>query len=334
MQPVVFSAAWFGSHQRTLLRLLAWPVVGRWFRWVLCIRRHDVGYHGRIVQLLPHAYTVAHDDGTLTTDFRTHAKYAKRLYHAFRPAWWTLHVWDARVANPFVPALNAGFDTLTAYPDPDPETATVDGNVRRDGVDEAWGTIRAGAGTAADDAFNNRVIGFNASATLNQWTTLYRAFYLFDTSAIGAAGAVTATTFSVYGTVAIDNLGVSPTIDVYTTTPATNTALVAADFSQIGTTSQTGSPIAVGAWSTSGYNTWTLNATGIASIATTGVTKFGTRNANYDVANTAPTWTASQGVDVQGYTADQTGTANDPKLVVTYNIPTFRLITLLGTAPV
>ena len=79
MQPVVFSAAWFARHQRTLLWLLNAPVLGRWFRWVLCLRPHDVGYRKPIVQLLPHAYTVANADGTRTTDFRAHAKYAKRL---------------------------------------------------------------------------------------------------------------------------------------------------------------------------------------------------------------------------------------------------------------
>lgn len=57
MQPVshprVFSAAWFARHQRALLTLLRTPVIGRELREALAIRRHDVGWDGRIVRLTP-----------------------------------------------------------------------------------------------------------------------------------------------------------------------------------------------------------------------------------------------------------------------------------------
>jgi hypothetical protein len=334
MQPVVFSAAWFDQHQRTLLRLLAWPLVGRWFRWVLCIRRHDVGYHGRIVALLPHAYTVANADGTLTTDFRTHAKYAKRLYYAFRPLWWTLHAWDQAIANPFVPALNAGFDTLTAYPDPDPETVSVDGQLAVAIFGDTWANVIIANANAVNDSGTQLIFaGFKGSPNANQWANLWRSMFLFDTSSIGS-GVVSDAILSLSGSAKLDDLAASPTVDVYTAAPASNTALATTDMPLVGSVSQTGSALAYASFSTTGYNDFTFNATGRSNIATSGVSKFSIRTANYDAAATGPPYLASTETSVTGFFADQSGSVGDPKLVVTYAPPPLALVTLLGTAAV
>jgi len=314
----MFDAAWFARHQRTLLALLNAPVLGRWLRWVLCITQHDVGHRRRITRLLPHAYEVTNDDGSRTLDVRTHPKYAKRLYYGFAWLWWTLHAWDQVIANPLVPALNVGFDTLTVYPDPDPEVTTVDGVVARNDVDETWSTIRAGAGTAKDDITANfYAFLIGSSATSNRWRFLRRCIFLFDTSSIADSAVVTDGTFSLYGINKADNLSVSPDVNVYSTAPASNTALANADYGTFGTTAFA-TAITYAGVSTSGYNDFALNASGIAAIAKAGITKFGTRNANYDAANVAPTWGNTLESWVDAYHADQTGTANDPKLVVTY----------------
>lgn len=316
---VVFSAEWFEKHQRILLWLLNAPLIGWWFRWVLCIRRGDVGYRQKIVRIAPHYYTVGNANGSLTTDFRTHAKYSKRLYWAFLPIWRTLHWWDETVANPLIPALNAGFDTLTAYPDPSTGATTVDGIVGRNDVSEAWSTIRSGAGTSAGAGdVTNYAFFIQAAATSGQWQHLRRGVYLFDTSAIGVSGSITAATLSLYGVAKSDDLGITPSCDIYTTTPAANNNLAAADFGQFGTTSQTTGAIAYGSLSASAYNDWTLSATGRGNISQTGVSRFGTRNGNYDADNVAPTWSDSLQSWFEVYQADQTGTTNDPKLVVTY----------------
>ena len=83
-------------------------------------------------------------------------------------------------------------------------------------------------------------------------------------------------------------------------------------------------------WSTSAYNDFTLNATGISNVSKTGVSKFGLRNPEYDVANSAP---ANPGGAVQNtlvchYDADRTGTTNDPKLTVVHSEP---VESILGT---
>lgn len=335
----MFSAPWFVAHQRTLLTLLRLPLVGRWFRWVLCIRPHDVGYRQVIVALYPHAYTVANADGTLTTDFRTHAKYAKRLYYAFRPLWWALHAWDACIANLFVPALNAGFDTLTVYPDPDPETSTVDGGVEFKGFD-TFTNMRNSAGSGAWPSRAVSTAGDSGAIWLGATTSptfrgIGRGIYLFDTSVISAGATISAASLSLYGHGKADDLAITPDIDVYSANPASNTNLVASDYATLGTTSYTGSPISYASWNTAAYNVFTLNATGRAAITKAGITKLGTRNANYDVANSAPTWSASTDTFsyLWSYWADQTGSSNDPTLDVTYTIQTVCLITLLGTTP-
>ena len=315
MQSVVFSAAWFDRHQRVLLWLLHAPLLGRWFRWVLCIRRHDVGYHGRIVRLLPHAYIIANADGSRTLECRTHAKYAKRLFYAFQPLWWALHAWDQVIANPLVPALNAGFDTLTAYPDPDPETTSVDGWVGRIAASAAFATIRGGAGTNAQDNDANDVIAMlQSTTTLDEYDQLRRGVFLFDTSAVGG-GSVSAATFSVVPSATTTNLGTDD-VHVCAVAPASNTALATADYGTYSATSF--GSLAIGSISLASYNDIALNASGIAAVAVGGVTKFGTR-LGWDLSATfAGTWLTSAATRVQADFADQTGTANDPKLVVTF----------------
>lgn len=336
MHPVVFSPAWFERYQTVLIGLLRMPVIGRELRDVLAIRRHDVGYDGRIVRITPHSYTVANPDGTFTTDFRTHHKYAKRLRYQLDGLWQAAHAWDQYIANPLVPALNVGFDTLTVYPDAgDPAASAVDGPVERNGVDETWATIRAATGTGTGATTTvSPFIDIRASATANQWQLLGRSIFLFNTSALTASATISSATLSLYGEAAqtFDNLSVSPNIDIYTSAPASNTTLALGDFSTLGTTSQTGSPITYAGWNGAGYNAFAFNATGIASISKTGVSKFGAQNANYDASNVAPTWTNVARSAVSGYYADQLGSTNDPKLEVTYS-KAQALITLLGTTP-
>lgn len=322
-EPVVFSAAWFARWQWLLLLALDAPLLGRWLRWVLCITTHDIGYRRRIVALFPHAYVVANPDGSYTADFRTHDKYAKRIYRAFRPLWHACHAWDLLVANRWQPAWNLGFDTLTTYPDANPETTSVDGFVKRSGVSEAWGAIRAGAGVASDDSssLDGTMVRFVATAVLDQWDTLARAIALFDTSPLGATAVISAATLSMWLTNKTDTLGDAPDLDIYTSTPASNTALVAADYAQLGAVSQTGAAMTYAAMTINAYNDFVFNATGLGNISLTGVSKFGLRNANYDVANVAPTWLATNLSAINCDYADAAGLANDPKLVVTFTLP-------------
>ena len=321
----MFGLVFFQRHQRTLLWLLNAPLLGRWFRWVLRINgeRSSVGRR-RITGILPHAICWDHEGGEQrVAEYRTHEKFGKRLYYALAPLWWAMHAWDWALADRWVPRLSFGFSTLTAYPDASPETTSVDGYVGQDeavaGV--AWGTIRGAAGNDFDDALATEVaLWIKGGTTTDQWRDLYRSVFLFDTASLGAAASVSAATLSLYGDGKGDGLGVTPNVTIVSSAPASNTGLAGTDYATLGATALCDTPITYAGWAAA-YNDFALNATGLAAISTTGVSKFGGRNSNYDLANVAPTWGSALESYLSTFFADQTGTANDPKLVVTYAMP-------------
>lgn len=327
---VVFDAAWFRRHARSLRMALNTPGLGSELRAALGVQPR-----GRVVALLPHASIVQHGR-VRVADVRTHAKHAKRLHDHFLPLWTLFHWFDARIANPFVPAFNLGFDTLTISPDPsDPGVTTVDGMLQRGPVDEPWATITTSAGTNhASTETISRVAYMQASATVNQWKDLRRSIFLFDTSVLGASASISAAVLSLFANPGsrIDQNGTTPDIDIYLSTPAALTTLAHGDFSNIGSVSQTGAPISYAAWTDSVYNDFTLNATGRGNLNPSGVSKFGARNANFDAAGIAPTYGGTDFLSgFEASMADANGSTNDPKLVVTFTLPPGQpFITRLG----
>jgi hypothetical protein len=320
----MFNKQFFLKHQGKLLWLLNTPVVCLWFRYVLRIsgESSSVGRR-RIFRIIPNAIFWLHGDKQVA-EFRTHAKFSKRLYYAFAPLWWALHAWDWCVADRWVPELSFGFDTLTKYPYPGDATPnTVDGYVDHAyslGSGASWATICAAAGTAANDtATSNSCMNIVSDNVSNQWIRVRRGIYLFDTSSITSGATISATVMSLYGVAKDDGLDIAADVDVYASSPGSDTALASGDFDSFGSISQTGSPISYASFSTAGYNDFTFNATGRGNVSKTGISKFGTRNANYDVAGSPPAWANDTEIYIDAYFADQTGTANDPKLVVTYS---------------
>lgn len=217
-----------------------------------------------------------------------------------------------------------GSTISTFYPDANAESTSVDGSaVRSVGVGSGanWATFRAAAGTTFQDNAATGLDAFTIADTgTDNWRFLGRGFFLFDTSALPDADTVTAATFSIFGSTVnggkVDNFDL--TLAMVDSTPASNTALAASDYGNIGSTRQADSDIDITSWSDSAYNDWTLNATGRASISKTGVTKFGVRFGE-DLDNTAPTWSSGVAAGVDWYLADQADTTNDPKLVVTHS---------------
>lgn len=256
-----------------------------------------------------------------TTDFRTHLKFAKRVYFAFKPMWWAMHIWDELFADRFAPQYGFGFSVLTAYPDPHPETSTVDGRVVQSGSNATWATIRDGAGDGARDDFDGseNIITVNTGTTTDRFSMMIRSIFLFDTSSITAPATISDAVFSIYGHTKSDTLSASPTVNIYSSNPASNTALAAGDFDGLGTTAYCDTAITYAGYALLDYNNFSFNATGIAAIAKTGISKFGLRNANYDVANSAPTWVYDAVSRLNAYFSDFSGTSSDPKLVVTYS---------------
>ena len=219
------------------------------------------------------------------------------------------------------PADLAFAATLTAYPDPDPETTTTDGY--------AGNTNR---GFVSSATYHDAADGDHASATADLLTgvhvtaggayRIYRSFALFSTAALTSGATVTAGVFSAYCKSAFDadNDG-DDWINAVQTSPASNTNIVAADFDQCGAVSnptEGSTRIDITGMSTSVYADWTLDATGRGWISQTGVTKLGLRE-GHDALNHAPNVTTITRADFAS--ADTAGTSSDPKLVVTYTPP-------------
>ena len=324
---LAFSKGWFQKHQRGLLWLCNAPIIKYWFRWILRVQR-DIPIDKTINSLLPNCITYGRrfvdiDRVEQKTDFRTHPKFAKRIYFAFKPLWWSLHYWDALFADRLVPQWSFGFLTLTTYPDPNPETTTVDGFAERTGVDtEAWATIIAGAGNAFNDSSSTaRFVRIESGSLSGQWNTLTRGIFLFNTSTLGATAVVSAATCSLSGSIKVDDVGWTPDVNLYSANPVSNTALANGSYGLLGSTAFS-TAITYAAFSAAGYNDFVLNASGLAAISLTGVTKLGTRNANYDVAAVSPTGAAGFAIArLEGESADTAGTTSDPKLVITYTLP-------------
>jgi hypothetical protein len=205
----------------------------------------------------------------------------------------------------------------TFYPDAHTETATVDGNARHNDTAVDFSVLTGGAGTDGYDSLTyGAAFYIEAASTTNKWNSLYRSIYLFDTAALGSDVTITGAVLSVYGISKSDLSGFAPNVNVYSSNPASDTAIASGDFDSLGTTelatSKAFADLAVG-----GYCDFTLNAAGLAAINKTGITKLGLRNANYDVANTPPSWVSGAWTLYSVYFSEQ-GTGYKPKIVVTY----------------
>jgi hypothetical protein len=300
-----------------LVWLLNAPLIKYWFRWVLRIHK-DTQPSDRIVELTPGDYKIFcgyEEDGRaiFKADFRTNEKFGRRMYHAFKPLWKLCHLWDTLFANNFIPELNLGFDTTTVYADPDAEVRQVFA-----AAGDTWANLYGGAGNqisgAGTESDFHRVIH---GSTSGKWYYMVRYGLVFPTSTIGAGYICSSGTFGVYATNKVDGNNDLPSTNIYSWSPADPVNLAATDFANCGSDAFCDTAIAYGNW-TVGYKTFVLNSTGTAWVDLEGYTNISIRNANYDVANTAPTWNAAQDWEIIGYTANQGGTSQDPYLQLTY----------------
>ena len=329
---MVFSKQWFKKYNNTLCWFANAPVIKYWFRWLLRIH-NDIPFNVRVNRITPNSFTydakLKGDKIELTTDFRTHDKFSKRLYYGLKPLWYLMHFTDWAMLDRCeqLSKLSFGFSTLTFYPDASHGSTTVDGYVYAEIYGATWAQIRDGTGDGANDTATTGIfLIIQRAGSTSSWMKLTRSIFTFDTDSITSEGTISAAVLSVRGN-SKENLIDAPNAaaDVYLASPASNNALVAGDYDSLGTTSQTGSPIVYNNWQTSSYTDFTLSATGRGNISKTGISKFGIRESAYDVANSAPGYGSTNNAYLlfQGYFADQDGTSTDPKLVVTYTAVTF-----------
>jgi hypothetical protein len=178
---------------------------------------------------------------------------------------------------------------------------------------ESWAQARAG--TDGDAVFlTGSPIQIIQSWTSGGYHPIRRAFFTFDTSSIPADATITGAALKIYGDAVTANNN-SSSAYVVESTQASATALANADYDQVGSVSLANA-IAYASWNTSGYNVFTLNATGLALINTSGYTKLALRDGR-DFNNTGEATTNNA---VQAFLTDATSD-KDPYLEVTYSVP-------------
>lgn len=184
----------------------------------------------------------------------------------------------------------------------------------------SWDTIHdASSSTSASD-IADIVIGISSDITSNEWENLGRATILFDTSSLGTDAVVDSATLSFSGyaksnTFTATDFG----LNIVSASPASDSTLVVGDYDQYGTTVFS-TAISYSSFSTTGYNNFALNASGIANISIAGISKFGLRESTYDIPDSSPAHEANKDVAFFMWSSEQSGTSLDPKLVVTYHI--------------
>ena len=220
-------------------------------------------------------------------------------------------------------AGEGGDDTLVVYPNAHVESTSVDGYVGR-GASSSWADLRGGAGTIANDsdqwAYWAQIVGARDGDLNWTWNGLIRGIALFDSSALGAGATISAVVASLYiTTVWADGVWGSG-YNWYTSTPASNIALQASDYAQLGVTAQADAANSYAGVTLNAYNHTTFNAVGRGHVVV-GISKFGIRDATYDAANVEPEQQAGEGeyaIGIYGRAADYAGTTSDPKLTITY----------------
>lgn len=200
----------------------------------------------------------------------------------------------------------------------------LDGYAGHDQNTSGWSGTRDGAG---NDNSEITTLGLRTFKIGTEFQNA-RIFTLFDTSAIPDGDTISSATWSL----AADGGGVSNpdtmTYSMQACTPSSDSNLSNSDYTAMTINSPTEfiTRVAYSSWTdTAGtYNNHTVNASGIASISKTGITKFCWRNASRDIDNVAPTGDNN----VIARAADTAGGATPPKLVVVHaaaanNVPNY-----------
>ena len=205
---------------------------------------------------------------------------------------------------------------LRVEPDAHVEVSSVDGWVNKTiASGNVWVVARDGAGSGANDSGVEMNVVIKTHADNNEWTEIKRSIILFDTSNLVAGAKIVKAQITVMVTSA-STAEFGGSIVVCAALPATNTALVTADYGTLGETDYS-DRLSVTSFNAAGVvRIFTLNDEGIGALNAGGITKFGLRN-SYDIDDDPPTWVGSKSDTVNLSTAENT-TYSTPLLEVTY----------------
>lgn len=201
--------------------------------------------------------------------------------------------------------------TLVVYPDSGSGGASVDGHIRRSGVDQTWSGIRdTAAGTNVSKTSTAQTMArLQASSTSNQFQRLDRGVTTFDTSTIAAGASISSVTLTIYGTAKASGLG-SPDLDVVDVALTNTNDIVTGDYDGLGTTVY--ASVSYVSFSTAGANNFSVPTT---SVTKGGISQYGFRT-SWDTDNSAPSW--STGADTYFSFTNADNGSNKPTLTVDY----------------
>lgn len=185
-----------------------------------------------------------------------------------------------------------------------------DGGVYAGG--DTWSNIR-GAASGTNEASETTGACYSEDSG-DVW--MERVFLPFDTSSLPDTDTISSATIQLYGTGKWDNDNDSEAyVAIVQSTQASPTSLADGDFDAIGTTAFS-DELDISSYNTSGFNTFTLNSSGIANISKTGYSQFALRE-GHDLENIP----VAGGAGISGVTnrmADYTGTTSDPILTIVH----------------
>lgn len=307
--------SWFQQNQKLLVSIANTD----FGRDLLCIPKD----FPKIAHIRKNCIVAQIGDRTFKADFRIGAKYARIIrasWDAFNSYARYFHTESVHASPLTRYALSVSALTLTAYPDPNAETTSVDGFVENYADPGVFATMNAAsAGTSINDSATYLTAQNSKPGAAD--FNLQRAFVLFDTSALTASANISSAVVSIYGTFKAD--ANTDSLRLVASTPASNTALVTGDWDQLGTTALA-SDITLASFSTTGYNDFTMSD--LTAVSKTSITKLGFRTTK-DIAATAPTGSNYAQFD----SADKALTTSDPKIVATYTVGSAaRYLSLLG----
>jgi len=215
-----------------------------------------------------------------------------------------------------------GNTTSTFFPESGNAGTAVDGRVWQEVITgDTIANMSVGSGTNVSALIATGVVDWRTDDGTSLFDVLIREIQSFDTSPIGT-DEITSATASIFGNNKDDPSANAPAINLFSATPGNPGTLVAGDFDSVGSV-EFSTKIFYANFNIAGYNDFALNASGRAQINKTGISSFGYRETEYDLTASEPTRNGG-GVDtyILFYSADEAGTAQDPKLVVVHSAVT------------
>lgn len=308
---------WFDLFQPLLLKIINTPS-GRELL-------HIKDYPYKAILIRKNCVHFDKGNGEYVADFRVGAKWANVIrykWHDFQveaKKHYQTYYEGGVILSPVLHLngkLVASNAVDTFYPDPNPETTTVDGLGVQSSNAGTWAITHDL--TSSNQAFDDGTSIFPRCDVNAGFPRLYRGFMLYDTSSLGASATVSAVQISLYG----HGKSGSSTMGIVQSNPASNTAITTADFDAFTVHEDTATAtIDSASFSITGYNDLSFDATGLTWINTTGITKLGARMI-HDYSDTITHTNGNPSgtnTNMQFRSADQTGTSQDPALEVTYS---------------